>query len=43
MVDWPEGLFSRVTFVLTAVPEGTCLDFTHSGLPEGTEAEFTQG
>ncbi|MGB8212860.1 MAG: SRPBCC family protein [Anaerolineales bacterium] len=42
-VDWPEGLFSRVTFVLTAVPEGTRLDFTHSGLPEGTEAEFTQG
>ncbi len=41
--DWPEGYFSRVTFEFTAVPEGTCLDFTQSHLPEGTEAEFTQG
>jgi activator of HSP90 ATPase len=41
--DWPEGYFSRVTFELTAVPEGTRLDFTHAELPEGTEEEFTQG
>jgi activator of HSP90 ATPase len=36
-VDWPEGFFSRVTFEFTAIPEGTRLDFTHAGLPEGTE------
>ncbi len=42
-IDWPEGYFSRVTFELTAIPEGTRLDFTHTGLPEGTEEEFTQG
>ena len=41
--DWPEGYFSRITFELTAVPEGTRLDFTHADLPEGTEEEFTQG
>ena len=41
--DWPEGYFSRITFELTAVPEGTRLDFTHAELPEGTEEEFTQG
>ena len=42
-VDWPEGKFSRVTFKLTAIPEGTRLDFTHMDVPEGTEEEFTQG
>ena len=42
-VDWPEGVFSRVTFELTPIPAGTRLDFTHTDLPEGTEEEFTQG
>jgi activator of HSP90 ATPase len=42
-VDWPEGVFSRITFELTPVPEGTRLVFTHADLPEGTEEEFTQG
>ena len=42
-VDWPEGVFSRITFEFTAVSEGTRLDFTHADLPEGTEEEFTQG
>jgi activator of HSP90 ATPase len=42
-VDWPEDYFSRITFVFTAIPEGTRLDFTHTDLPEGTEEEFTQG
>lgn len=42
-VDWPEGYYSRITFDLTPVPEGTRLDFTHVDLPEGTEEEFTQG
>ena len=42
-VDWPEGYFSRVTFELTPVPEGTRLDFTNTGIPEGEEASFEQG
>ncbi len=42
-VDWPEDVYSRITFELTPVPEGTRLDFTHANLPEGTEEEFTQG
>jgi activator of HSP90 ATPase len=42
-VDWPEGCYSRVVFLFTAVPEGTRLDFTHTDVPEGTEEEFTQG
>jgi activator of HSP90 ATPase len=42
-IDWPEGVYSTITFKLTAVPEGTRLDFTHADLPEGTEEEFTQG
>jgi len=42
-VDWPEGWFSRVTFEFTAIPEGARLDFTHAGLPDGTEEEFAQG
>ncbi len=42
-VDWPEGYFSTVTFLLAPIPEGTRLDFTHADVPEGTEAEFEQG
>jgi activator of HSP90 ATPase len=42
-VDWPEGKFSTVTFVLTPDTGGTRLDFTHTEVPDGTEAEFTQG
>ena len=42
-VDWPEGYFSQVTFEISATPQGTRLEFTHVNLPEGSEAEFTQG
>ena len=42
-VDWPEGYYSRITFELMPIPDGTRLDFTHENLPEGTEEEFTQG
>jgi activator of HSP90 ATPase len=42
-VDWPEDHFSTVTFVLTPDTGGTRLDFTHADVPDGTEAEFTQG
>ena len=42
-VDWEEGVYSTITFVFTAIPQGTRLDFTHADLPEGTEEEFTQG
>jgi activator of HSP90 ATPase len=41
--DWPEDVFSQVTFELTPIPEGTRLEFTHEKLPAGTEEEFKQG
>jgi len=42
-VDWPEGKLSTITFELKPAAGGTRLDFTHTDLPDGTEAEFTQG
>ncbi|MFC2064520.1 SRPBCC domain-containing protein [Chloroflexota bacterium] len=42
-VDWQAGTTSLVTFEFNPVPEGTRLDFTHSGLPDGTEDGFAQG
>lgn len=42
-VDWPDGFFSRVIFEISPVQGGARLDFTHTGVPEGTEKEFTQG
>jgi activator of HSP90 ATPase len=42
-VDWEQDVFSTITFELTAVPEGTRLDFSHRDVPDGTEEEFTQG
>ena len=42
-VDWPEGQFSTITFVLLPIPGGTRLNFTHMDVPDGTEEEFTQG
>lgn len=42
-LEWPDGHFSTVSFVLTPEGESTCLDFTHVDVPEGTEAGFAQG
>lgn len=42
-IDWEAGKYSTVTFELTATPDGTRLDFSHTNVPAGTEAEFTQG
>jgi activator of HSP90 ATPase len=42
-VDWEAGYYSRVTFSLIPVHEGTRLDFTHADVPNGTEDEFKQG
>ena len=42
-VDWPEGHYSTVTFVLLPIPGGTRLNFTHVDVPDGTEDEFAQG
>jgi activator of HSP90 ATPase len=42
-VDWPEGKFSTITFVLLPIPEGTRLNFTHADVPDGTEEEFAHG
>jgi activator of HSP90 ATPase len=41
--DWPEGHYSRVTYSLAAVPGGTRLTFTQSGVPEDAHAAISQG
>lgn len=42
-VDWPEGKYSTITFILLPIADGTRLNFTHADVPDGTEEEFTQG
>jgi activator of HSP90 ATPase len=42
-VDWPEGYFSTVTFLFSLIPEGTLLEFVHTGIPEGEESAFEEG
>jgi activator of HSP90 ATPase len=42
-MDWPEDVFSVVTFLLTEQDGGTRLDFTHANVPAGTQEEFGQG
>ena len=41
--DWPEGLFSRVTFSLEEVQGGTRLTFRQSGVPEAHYDDINQG
>lgn len=41
--DWPGGLESTVTFVLTRVPAGTRLQFTHRGVPGDQYESIRQG
>ena len=40
---WPEGHFSKVTFLLTQVKEGTLLEFTHENIPDGWHDELVKG
>lgn len=41
--DWPLGAISRVTFGLTAVPSGTRVRFTHTGVPPEFHDAIKQG
>ena len=41
--DWPAGDESRVAFVLTPVPAGTRLQFTHRGVPDDEYESIRQG
>jgi activator of HSP90 ATPase len=41
--DWPAGHYSRCTFSLKVVPDGTRLTFTQSGVPEDAYADIRQG
>ncbi len=41
--DWPDGLYSTVTFDLKKVPGGTRLSFTHSGVPEEDYKSKSEG
>ncbi len=41
--DWPEGLYSKVTFLLNKIDGGTRLNFTHTGIPEKQFNDIAQG
>jgi activator of HSP90 ATPase len=41
--DWPEGHYSRVTFSLKEIGNGTRLTFTQTGVPEEQYEDISQG
>ncbi len=41
--DWPDGHYSKITFSLKAVPNGTRLTFTQTGIPEEFAEDIAQG
>jgi activator of HSP90 ATPase len=41
--DWPDGLYSTATFSFKAIPSGTRLTFTQSGVPEKQYDDIAQG
>jgi activator of HSP90 ATPase len=41
--DWPEGHYSKATFVFTAVAGGTELTFTQTDLPDESVDDIAQG
>ena len=41
--DWPEGHYSKATFLLKEVPNGTRLTFTQTGVPEEFYKDIAQG
>jgi activator of HSP90 ATPase len=41
--DWPEGLYSKVTFVFKEIAGGTRLAFTQTGIPAELHEEIEQG
>ncbi len=41
--DWPEGHYSKVTFLLKEVKGGTRLTFTQTGVPEEQHEDIAQG
>ena len=41
--DWSDEAQSRATFALTAVPAGTRLTFTHSGVPDDVYEDIRSG
>lgn len=43
MDGWPEGHFSKVSFIFKPSKNGTWLSFVHSGIPSQSAAELSQG
>ena len=41
--DWPEGHYSKVTFSIKEVPDGTHLAFTQTGVPDRFYEDIKQG
>jgi activator of HSP90 ATPase len=41
--DWPEGHYSKATFLLEEIKDGTKLTFTQTDVPEDLYADVSQG
>jgi len=41
--DWPEGVYSKVIFILEKMPEGAKLVFTHESIPSQFFEDIKQG
>jgi len=41
--NWPEGHYSKATFSLKEIPDGTRLTFTQTGVPEEFYEDISQG
>ena len=41
--DWPEGVYSQVTFLIEEVDGKTKLTFTQTGVPDEQYADISQG
>jgi activator of HSP90 ATPase len=41
--DWPEGHYSKATFSFKAIPAGTRLSFTQTGVPSKQYDDIAQG
>ncbi len=40
---WPDGYYSKATFVFKKTARGTLLEFTHEGVPEEVAESISQG
>jgi activator of HSP90 ATPase len=41
--DWPEGVYSTITFIFEAIEKGTRITFTQKGVPDDKFEDIKQG